>query len=44
MGEVGSETFETGFPAARFAAVWPLTLLAFGRHEVIWKEEWRKEG
>lgn len=32
---VGSGTFETGFPPARFAAVWPLTLLAFGRYRRI---------
>lgn len=32
---VGSGTFETGFPPARFAAVWPLTLLAFGRYQQI---------
>ena len=33
--KVGSGTFETGFPPARFAAVWPLTLLAFGRYQQI---------
>lgn len=36
---VGSGTFETGFPPARFAAVWPLTLLAFGRYRRIWDAE-----
>lgn len=37
--KVGSDIFETGFPPARFAAVWPLTLLAFGRFKQILLEE-----
>ena len=37
--KVGSGTFETGFPPARFAAVWPLTLLAFGRYRRILHSE-----
>ncbi|CAE7456979.1 ODA2 [Symbiodinium sp. CCMP2592] len=32
---VGTGVFETGFPPARFASVWPLTLLAFGRLTAI---------
>ncbi|CAJ1397148.1 unnamed protein product [Effrenium voratum] len=35
---VGTDTFETGFPAARFAAVRPLTLLAFGRWRELYGE------
>lgn len=37
--KVGSDSFETGFPPARFAAVWPLTLLAFGRFKQILLED-----
>ena len=33
--KVGTGVFETGFPPARFASVWPLTLLAFGRLTAI---------
>lgn len=39
FAKVGSDSFETGFPPARFAAVWPLTLLAFGRFKQILLEE-----
>lgn len=35
---IGTGTFETGFPPARFAAVWPLTLVAFGRTKQILSE------
>ena len=35
---INTTTFETGFPPARFAAVWPLTLLAFGRFREILAE------